>query len=415
METRQGLPVRWLPPRVLHSHARCGWLLLFVFALLAAGCASPGEPVERKPPVPEEVSDLGAEQADNSVVLTFTLPTETADHRSLEQSPAVEIFRDFEPAAAATAASSVSAPAPAHLTLHTTIPAAVVDNFVAGGRFRYPDPLQPEDFTQHPDSVVVYVVRTSISAKKESADSNAFALHIYPAPDPIDDLRGQVTHSGIELAWTAPKKTPVGPAPPIASYGIYRAESQTAPSAAGSASASGENAEAVPRAETAKAPAPAMKIGEVQSTNYLDTQFELGKTYIYTVRSVVKYDRGEIESADSNPATVLARDVTAPAAPQGLLTVYVPAQGNVPAHIELSWAISPETDLAGYNIYRSEQAGVPGTRINSELLLTPAFTDMNAVPGRTYFYSVTAVDRSGNESPPSTAVSGTVPAESATP
>jgi fibronectin type 3 domain-containing protein len=53
-------------------------------------------------------------------------------------------------------------------------------------------------------------------------------------------------------------------------------------------------------------------------------------------------------------------------------------------------------------------------RVNTELLLTPAFRDMNAVPGRRYFYSVTAVDRSGNESPVSAAASGAVPAESPT-
>ncbi len=37
---------------------------------------------------------------------------------------------------------------------------------------------------------------------------------------------------------------------------------------------------------------------------------------------------------------------------------------------------------------------------------------MNAVPSRRYLYTVTAVDRSGNESAASAAVSGTVPAES---
>jgi len=45
------------------------------------------------------------------------------------------------------------------------------------------------------------------------------------------------------------------------------------------------------------------------------------------------------------------------------------------------------------------------------LLLTPAFRDMNVQPGRRYFYTVTAVDRSGNESPVSEAVAGSVPAE----
>jgi fibronectin type 3 domain-containing protein len=79
--------------------------------------------------------------------------------------------------------------------------------------------------------------------------------------------------------------------------------------------------------------------------------------------------------------------------------------------MELSWAISPETDTGGYNVYRVEQAGVPGTRLNSELLLTPAFRDMNVLPGHSYLYTVTAVDRTGNEGASSAAVSGGVPAK----
>ena len=89
---------------------------------------------------------------------------------------------------------------------------------------------------------------------------------------------------------------------------------------------------------------------------------------------------------------------------------FVPAAGGAAAYLDLSWSISAATDIAAYNVYRSEEASGPGTRVNSELLLTPAFRDMNAVPGRIYFYTVTAVDRSGNESSASPPASGSVPA-----
>jgi fibronectin type 3 domain-containing protein len=200
--------------------------------------------------------------------------------------------------------------------------------------------------------------------------------------------------------------------PQIASYRIYRAESQPTPGTVKPAPSATTSPSATSVAEAAKLTSPFVKIGETETATYLDTQFELGKTYVYTVRSVVRYGADQIESADSNSFVVLARDVSPPATPRGLIAVYVPAQGNLPAHLELSWSISPETDLAGYNVYRSEQASLLGTRANNELLLTPAFRDMNAAPGRNYFYSVTAVDRSGNESPASAAAPGTVPAES---
>jgi len=64
------------------------------------------------------------------------------------------------------------------------------------------------------------------------------------------------------------------------------------------------------------------------------------------------------------------------------------------------------------HVYRSEQADRSGNRLNTELLRTPAFRDMNVLPGHRYFYSVTAVDHAGNESPISAVVWGGVPAES---
>jgi hypothetical protein len=398
METRQGLsaPQR---PRADYCSFRAGHcaLLLFAFVLLG-GCASPGEPIERKPPVPQPVTDLAAVQFGNSVVLTFALPKETVDRRSLDHPPAIEIFRDFEPSAGTAAL---------HPTLHATIPSAVVDNYSEQDRIRYTDPLQPEDFTQHRDSTVVYIVRTRASAKKESEDSNAVTVRVHPAPDAIDDLRAEVTRSGIQITWMPPQQTPVGAAPPISGYRIYRAESPL-----DAAHAATANPPVAPLEGALRLPSPATKIGETETASYLDTQFELGKTYVYSVRSVVTYGDEQIESADSNPLAVLARDISPPATPRDLIVVYVPAHNNVASHLELSWSISAETDTAGYNVYRSEQAGAPGARANIELLLTPAFRDMNVTPDRDYFYRVTAVDRSGNESPASTVVSGAVPAES---
>ena len=127
---------------------------------------------------------------------------------------------------------------------------------------------------------------------------------------------------------------------------------------------------------------------------------------------MAQYPGKALESANSNLVMVTPRDTFPPGAPENLLVVLVEKQGAEPAHLELSWAINPETDVTGYNVYRSDQANSPGNRLNTELLRTPAFRDMNVLPGHRYFYSVTAVDHAGNESPMSAVVSGGVPAES---
>lgn len=367
---------------------------IFLFLFLLGGCASPGEPTERKAPVPRAVSDLAARQSGSDVVLTFTLPGETVDHRPLERPPAVEIYRDFEILHGTGEARQL---APANPTLLVTIPAAMVEHYAARDQVRYADSLQAGDFAKHPGAVVDYFVRTRASAKKASGDSNAVHLRIYPAPDPISDLRAEVTQSAVALGWTPPQRDSVGGAPRIFGYRIYRAEAE--PGAAGA---------------VAKATSSPALIAEPDGpfSSFSDSNFDFGKTYVYLIRSVVQSPDGPLESGDSNTLVVAPKDTFPPDAPLRLEAVFVPAQRDMPEHLELSWAVSPETDIAGYNVYRSEQVGVLGTRVNTELLLTPAFRDMTVMSGHRYFYSVTAADRSGNEGPSSAVVSGGVPAES---
>jgi len=69
----------------------------------------------------------------------------------------------------------------------------------------------------------------------------------------------------------------------------------------------------------------------------------------------------------------------------------------------LSWAASTATNLAGYNVYRSTASNGTGyTKLNIALLTVTTFTDGTSQPGVTYYYAVTAVDTSGNESSYST-------------
>jgi len=104
-----------------------------------------------------------------------------------------------------------------------------------------------------------------------------------------------------------------------------------------------------------------------------------------------------------------ATSISTPAPPRDLVAVAQAATGTGPATIELSWAISTEADLAGYNVYRTEVGLARPQRLNQELLLTPTFRDISVAVGALYTYTVTAVDRAGNESPPGAAVNAVIP------
>jgi hypothetical protein len=62
--------------------------------------------------------------------------------------------------------------------------------------------------------------------------------------------------------------------------------------------------------------------------------------------------------------------------------------------------------VSGFNVYRSSVPGGPYARLNSSLVTAPTYDDATALASQTYFYTVTAVDGTGNESAHSNEMSG---------
>ncbi len=85
-------------------------------------------------------------------------------------------------------------------------------------------------------------------------------------------------------------------------------------------------------------------------------------------------------------------DTTPPAAPTGL---YADA---LRSKVNLSWDGNTEQDLAGYNVYRSTTSGSGYQKINAGLISGTSLQDSNVANLTYYYYVVTAVDTSGNES-----------------
>jgi hypothetical protein len=87
-------------------------------------------------------------------------------------------------------------------------------------------------------------------------------------------------------------------------------------------------------------------------------------------------------------------DITPPAQPTGL-TASLTSRA-----VTLTWNANTETDLAGYNVYRSGSAAGPYTKLNSALLTTRSYQDTTAPAVTTSFYQVQAIDQLGNASTP---------------
>ena len=98
-------------------------------------------------------------------------------------------------------------------------------------------------------------------------------------------------------------------------------------------------------------------------------------------------------------------DTTPPAPPAGLGADVVPGQTRV----TLDWADGPETDVQGFDVYRSTSSGGPFTKLNSAPVPASSYVDEDVTLGQTYYYAVVAVDTAWNQSGPSDVVSATPP------
>ncbi len=370
----------------------------FFIALLAcvyvSACGAPGVPTPPRPVVPRPVTDLAARQQGSSVILTFTLPKKSDENEKLAALPSMEIFRGER------AASVTSAPAKMTTQLIYTVPSTLVDTYIKEGQIEFRDPLKPASLH---GQEIVYMVRTRASTKRASNDSNIVSVKTLPVPPAPANVRvAALRETEIELAWTAPRQESASGG--IAGYRVYRGELP-----AETPAPAGDNQDI----SKLKLSVPLALLGPAAGNSFRDTQFTFGVTYVYSVRSVADEQGQPVESSDSAPLIVTPKDTFPPAAPQRLVAVPMrdenQATGNGAGHIELSWDINQEPDLQGYWVYRSEQPDTNGQRINKQLLLTPTFRDNTAVVGKQYAYRVTAVDRSGNESPFSSPVTAELP------
>ena len=352
-------------------------LLLF---LLVAGCGAPGEPTPPSPPVPVAVTDLAAQQAGDAVQLTFTLPTKTVAGERLTEAPAIEILRG--------AVKPDGSPDTKSFRTVETIPGALLGEYRSAEKVQIVNRITADELRAYLDRALAYRVRSRASRKRASADSSTAIVRLRPVAERITALHATVTESAVELSWPAPTRTSSGdPLPAISEYRVYRGEIDAA-----SADAAANDL------SKAKWKSPLALLGSAHTETYRDTAFDFGKTYLYSIRAVIPTEGSAVESNDSVPAIVTPRDVFPPAVPQVLVGAVIVGSPTNATEVELSWSINTETDLAGYRVYRSEQQDTAGELVTTDLLLSPVYRDTSVQPGHTYWYSVTAVDRYGNES-----------------
>ena len=338
---------------------------------------------KRRPPLPpvERVQQrtelLSGAQQGNAVILSWPAPLRNAQDSSVQSIRRIDIYRLAEKPGSPRGLTEDEFAARA--TLIGSLPYEQIQN--AGENLTYLDSLE----LAGGPSRLRYAVRYVNASGQRAAFSNF--LLIEPASriaqPPV--LGGDnVTEDAITLTWQPPTANIDGSTPVnLLGYNVYRMdESQTVPGATPINSAL------------------------VSGTDYVDKSFKFGGEYRYLVRAVSLGTGGaHVESLNSNAIAVSPRDVFPPSPPTGI------SIGPSLGRLSIFFAANPESDIAGYNIYRSTDPNQPKpwTKLNTNLIDRTTFLDDKVETGKTYYYYLIAVDNAGNVSPPSEVKSEIVP------
>ncbi len=364
-------------------------LLLALSTGAWTGCASVGPPQAPSLELPKPVSDLKAVRKGDKVRLTWTIPPITTDRQTVRYLGSTKVCRGFAPLAdCATTLGSVPPPRPMP-------PAGGPGSSKRSGEFW--DTLSSVAGPTEAMGTAFYAVQVLNAAGRSAGLSNQARVPLVPALPAFPHFAAIPEEAGIRVSWQCPhSSSPIG--------GVkYFFRIQRTPDG---------HAKATPIAEVPATDCALIgSSGGKNQNSFLDQTFEWEQTYVYSacVVSVIESPGKtaiEVEGEDTPAIKIFAHDVFPPAVPYGVQAEFSGA--GQAAFIDVVWTPAKDLDLEGYNVYRHE-VGAAALKLNAGIVSAPAYRDAGVAAGRTYFYSISAVDRRGNESARSEEASAEVP------
>ena len=342
--------------------------------LISGSCGKVGAPV---PPsrLAERTTDLSAIQRGSNILLQWPAPALGQDKQSRSYIARVNIYRlderrDEEPV---LDADDYELEAQVIGYLDRTAIEAQVKSL---GHLEFTD-ANVGNGNGLANARLRYAVRYLNTRDQSAAFSNTVAIE--PAPTtslPPSGLRVEApAQDVVTLSWSAPDANVDGSHPAsIIGYNVYRRNANK--------ETGGRQLNSEP----------------VTDTKFTDKDFQYKTEYTYFVRALSQSANGLIESADSETAALTPVDTFAPLSPDPVSIAS--ANGT----ISLFWPTSPERDVVGYNVYRSDSADATDKdwiKLTARPITAVTYRDERVVIDKIYFYRVTAVDRFDNESEPS--------------
>jgi hypothetical protein len=346
----------------------------FAGALASSGCGTPAAPQAPSLNLPTPVQDLSVSRTGDQVHLHWTMPKKNTDRLTMKGLYTVHLC--FEEGGKCVSVADVQL-GPA-----------------LSGDYNY---TLPVGYLSGANRPMVFHVELQNHAGRSAGLSNPAVTLAGPTPAAVAGFGAQVRAEGGALHWNASS-----PAEVVRLRRLLL--NPQAQSKKESSSLTSNN-----RPESASQNLLVKPQNGADPGQAIDLSVQPDRKYRYTAERVLqqpgKDKTIEISSAPSDWIQVDTRDVFPPSIPAGLISVAVPEEHS----IDLSWTPDSEADLAGYLVYRREGTSSPVRISPAQPLPGPSYRDLTVQPGHQYFYSVSAIDRSGNESAKSPEIGAVYP------
>ncbi|MFC2169881.1 hypothetical protein ACFLRM_04885 [Acidobacteriota bacterium] len=357
---------------------RLRFLLCFMFlALLFLSCGKKGPILPPFVNTPQKVDVFKAFQRGDKIVLQWSLPATYIDGNPLPEVSEVEIWNLSIPRESLETETFVSeVEFEKQASLITTISKVAFPEFQTQKdkipiELNYYFPLAGEALTS---KIFSFGIKIKDRKNKKSKFSEIHSVTPEVVPLPPQDLRATLFKDRVALVWNSPEVNIDKSSPSnTKGYNIYRKEGDGIAQRLSS---------------------------ELNEENeYQDESFLFGKTYGYFVRASATDSSPYLESENSEIVDIVTEDIFAPVSPSGLLTI----AGEMV--IALSWNSNQEEDLAGYKVWRRLEGEEEFVLLTPELTRENTYNDTEVDKNIKYYYAITALDMSGNESQKSEIVS----------
>lgn len=319
--------------------------------MVVSGCAKKGAPVSWETIVPRRIVDLVAVPREGRLLLEWSIPKDNTDKSPLTDLTGFRIFRSE----GALVGDECKGCGEKTKVVHEI----KLDTKEEDKKRRMA--IFFED--QEPRRVYVYQVGSINGRGYPSAPSNPVTVYWDYPPQAPRMVQGERGDKRVDLSWESVEGA--------AGYNVYR------------------------RLEDQEFSTRPMNRELLRTTHYSDLNVENEKRYIYSVRTVRRVVKTDVEGKGSLEIPVTPTDLIPPVAPVDL--VAIPLKDGM----ELNWRRNREPDLLGYYIYRRKPGEEKFNRLNESPVTKETYLDKEVVLQQEYEYAVTAVDNSvrRNESP----------------